>query len=649
MGGQLAYQINNISQDSCLNEIRVTDNINLSKYINFLVKINKKIVNEQNFSSYIENRKDAVEFYVKEISIYNILLKKEFSILIDTVSINNFLSGLTLNYTIIPTITKLIIIKEIFSFSPAKSEGLKEGNIVLCAKAKNNMFYLEGIGSIAHLIKIKSCFLIFYDILKDSIVEVDFEKYRSDVGALKLGFSVEEVDASHIYKMYEKKYESCLFIDNIFSNTSFNNKNKEEEINDEYKAMTCKDDKSLLNIKNYETNDFKVDNREYQSSSAKDRDEDITKNEEDDQNDKPILTTPSKSKINHTSITQNDNNGFQINYDLIELNINKSDLNSSKTDINLTSNSNRICTNSIPIVEIKTHNDNEESNNANKSEEIFYSNKENTHNSNTEIYSDINTQYMKKNSDNRSRNSNCSETSNNKPRSNRSSSNNIIVDIEKSNIRSSFIDTKHSIPNNNDTRGENLISPLIHSNDTQDSGLENINDNILLGNTTAKVHNNQYNLQNRLKDKYNKNLSIFNNLDNNFNLIQDNKPEKKELTSLMKNTSQEDILNNINSAYKFKDKKLIVNSNLEINNNKGSNEEIIFKPKPKLDFPEILTLNKKETSFSDIKESIINQNQHSETSIKLNYKAPFIVKSFNLNEKISLDSLYKSIKYSSLN
>ena len=232
MGGLQAYQITHISIDNIFTGIRLINNDSIVNYINFIVKVNKEQVDESIFK--------RVK-YVKELQLYNIIHKKEFTIIIDTMDVSLFLNGLSLYFCSIPNLINVLVTSELQTESNALKENVNIGDIILASNINDKCYFLEGIGSISVLIKRKQTVLIFYKLKEQKCIVVDFEKYRDNQNNLKLGFTAEVVNLELFLKdtstkiVYEEKDYAQLFeeavkisqnqANNLFINCSNNKEN----------------------------------------------------------------------------------------------------------------------------------------------------------------------------------------------------------------------------------------------------------------------------------------------------------------------------------------------------------------------------------------------------------------------------------------
>ena len=155
--------------------------------------------------------------------------------MIENTEVSVFLKGIKLNFTTIPYLNTILKIKSIEKMGVSEQVGLKENYIVLASLIKNQIFYLEGIGSISEMIKRKNCFLVFYDPYLDKIKEIDFEVYRNDVGILKLGFTVEQIDIKEFEFLNEsliRNLSDLSFNLNQFIGVNENSNSNEEKMNE---------------------------------------------------------------------------------------------------------------------------------------------------------------------------------------------------------------------------------------------------------------------------------------------------------------------------------------------------------------------------------------------------------------------------------
>ena len=270
MGGLQAYQITHISIDNIFTGIRLINNDSIVNYINFIVKVNKEQVDESIFK--------RVK-YVKELQLYNIIHKKEFTIIIDTMDVSLFLNGLSLYFCSIPNLINVLVTSELQTESNALKENVNIGDIILASNINDKCYFLEGIGSISVLIKRKQTVLIFYKLKEQKCIVVDFEKYRDNQNNLKLGFTAEVVNLELFLKdtstkiVYEEKDYAQLFeeavkisqnqANNLFINCSNNKENlnfnvvnpfstedqeeiKNEMISKDINEVTVEEEKSIF-------------------------------------------------------------------------------------------------------------------------------------------------------------------------------------------------------------------------------------------------------------------------------------------------------------------------------------------------------------------------------------------------------------------
>lgn len=224
MGGIQAFQIKSILKTNILNEINLVNNDKIIDYIFFIVKINKTQVEEKTFQK---------EQFIKHLTLYNIINKKEYNVMLDTINRNDFLNGLDLSFLVIPQLTSCLKVTSVSKDSVANKEEIEEGDLILGSNLNNKCFFLDGIGSLSMLIQRKQCCLLVYKESKKIVKDVNFEKYRVD-DRLKLGFIAEAMTFEELWNerrvvvSYEEKDYLKMYEDTVKLGRSLGSKDGNE-------------------------------------------------------------------------------------------------------------------------------------------------------------------------------------------------------------------------------------------------------------------------------------------------------------------------------------------------------------------------------------------------------------------------------------
>lgn len=290
MGGIQAYQIIQYTNESFMTEIRLINNATIVPYLFYIVKVNRKQVTEYTFTQ---------EKFVKEISVYNVLMKKDYTILIDPITIEEFKRNITLSYGLIPDIKEVMIVKEIFPNGLSHRLGVELNSIILGSVIKRNFFFLEGLESISVLLKRKQCNLTLYNPTSDLCYYIDYEKHRDENGQIKLGFQVELMTLEKFIsqkdkivqfeeKDYKMMYEEAVKVSQSQMSEVINNSTKNRE-NQEV------DNKQVEEIEKKNGNNDHIIEELDQKSEKLDIDEE--ENEIKQSESSPILQRKSENSI----------------------------------------------------------------------------------------------------------------------------------------------------------------------------------------------------------------------------------------------------------------------------------------------------------------------------------------------------------------
>lgn len=215
MGGIQAFHLIYINKDSILNDIILTNGDKISNIIYYIIKINKKQVSENTFIN---------EQFVKDITLYNILLKKEFTVMIDVVQTSEFISTISLEFSTIPVIKEVILTKELLNnskeidntkISLAGYLGLEIHDIIIASKVNNKVYFLEGLESISVLLKRKQCNLIAYNLSANICKELNFENYREKDEDIKLGFKADEINTAYYLQNYKDEKNNLNILNSV--------------------------------------------------------------------------------------------------------------------------------------------------------------------------------------------------------------------------------------------------------------------------------------------------------------------------------------------------------------------------------------------------------------------------------------------------
>lgn len=187
MGNAYALKIKKIDDMNILKDIIFGQDYKIVDYLYYITKINKY---------YVENfRKGTI---ISEFTILDILTRKEYNIVIERVEAGYFFDGLHYSLEEIPQkIDTVLFISTVIEGSTSYIHGVTAGNMILLG---NEQKYFRSFADIENEIVNKNARFIFYDFENKKIVEVDFEKFRSEEGELKMGFECQERGLDEVLK-----------------------------------------------------------------------------------------------------------------------------------------------------------------------------------------------------------------------------------------------------------------------------------------------------------------------------------------------------------------------------------------------------------------------------------------------------------------
>jgi hypothetical protein len=170
MGNALALKIHHIGDTNLLKTILFSDNQPIVPYIHYITKIN---------NYYPENiRKNLV---INQFTIFDILTRKEYVIRIERVESTLFFDRLSFTLDTVPIIQNFLLVTKVFNGSLAELKALKPHiNILLGLENE----YFTKFEDVEKAIKNKQNKFIFYDFLNEKIDLLDFntERYGDYLG-----------------------------------------------------------------------------------------------------------------------------------------------------------------------------------------------------------------------------------------------------------------------------------------------------------------------------------------------------------------------------------------------------------------------------------------------------------------------------------
>jgi hypothetical protein len=200
MGNVLAIKIHHIHDTSILKAILFSEDQKIVPYIHFITKIN---------NYYPENlRKGLV---IHEFTIFNILTRKDYVIRIERVESRLFFDGLVFTLDPIPHIQQFLQVTKVLDGSPAHLKALKPDNSIILGIENQ---YFSKFEEVDICLNKKEKKFLFYDFLQEkvNIIDFNFEGYGD-----YLGFECELKSIQEICNIIKnRKYENssknkCIF------------------------------------------------------------------------------------------------------------------------------------------------------------------------------------------------------------------------------------------------------------------------------------------------------------------------------------------------------------------------------------------------------------------------------------------------------
>lgn len=256
MGSSIALKILNIDSNELLKQTVFMDNKHLLPYLYFITRINKFFVEDF--------KQDQT---VKNFTIYNVITKKEYNIIIEPLQTEKFLKGLVYEASEYPNYYQALVVSDIEKGSLSEKCGVVKREMMLLGTTKKYLFQISEVGN--EIQKGNEEF-VFYNFKKDYVVVVNFKEQKEKEGNKDkggLGFELQEVDINNFYKyfLYEKQeQEEEGKMDNTVNEVNDNNSNKEiiSEDNKEVKD-TCQHEEVKKEDENNEIENIS-DNKEKQ-------------------------------------------------------------------------------------------------------------------------------------------------------------------------------------------------------------------------------------------------------------------------------------------------------------------------------------------------------------------------------------------------
>lgn len=256
MGSSIALKILNIDSNELLKQTVFMDNKHLLPYLYFITRINKFFVEDF--------KQDQT---VKNFTIYNVITKKEYNIIIEPLQTEKFLKGLVYEASEYPNYYQALVVSDIEKGSLSEKCGVVKREMMLLGTTKKYLFQISEVGN--EIQKGNEEF-VFYNFKKDYVVVVNFKEQKEKEGNKDkggLGFELQEVDINNFYKyfLYEKQeQEEEGKMDNTVNEVNDNNSNKEiiSEDNKEVKD-TCQHEEVKKEDENKEIENIS-DNKEKQ-------------------------------------------------------------------------------------------------------------------------------------------------------------------------------------------------------------------------------------------------------------------------------------------------------------------------------------------------------------------------------------------------
>jgi hypothetical protein len=198
------------------------DNKHLLPYLYFITRINKFFVEDF--------KQDQT---VKNFTIYNVITKKEYNIIIEPLQTEKFLKGLVYEASEYPNYYQALVVSDIEKGSLSEKCGIVKREMMLLGTTKKYLFQISEVGN--EIQKGNEEF-VFYNFKKDYVVVVNFKEKKEKEGNKDkggLGFELQEVDINNFYKyfLYEKQEEEEGKMDNgEVNNVNEVNDNSNKEI-----------------------------------------------------------------------------------------------------------------------------------------------------------------------------------------------------------------------------------------------------------------------------------------------------------------------------------------------------------------------------------------------------------------------------------
>ena len=338
MGSSIALKILNIDSNELLKQTVFMDNKHLLPYLYFITRINKFFVEDF--------KQDQT---VKNFTIYNVITKKEYNIIIEPLQTEKFLKGLVYEASEYPNYYQALVVSDIEKGSLSEKCGIVKREMMLLGTTKKYLFQISEVGN--EIQKGNEEF-VFYNFKKDYVVVVNFKEKKEKEGNKDkggLGFELQEVDINNFYKyfLYEKQEEE----EGKMDNGEVNNVN---EVNDNSnKEIISEDNKEIKDTCQHGEVKKEDENKEI---------ENINDNKEEQQHDVVEKLPQLQDVITENVVTPNDDiKDDKVNEEVINDNDNKEE-NIIKEEIKetITTNTNNICLdNNVQVNENKNENVNE--------------------------------------------------------------------------------------------------------------------------------------------------------------------------------------------------------------------------------------------------------------------------------------------------
>ena len=259
MGSSIALKILNIDSNELLKQTVFMDNKHLLPYLYFITRINKFFVEDF--------KQDQT---VKNFTIYNVITKKEYNIIIEPLQTEKFLKGLVYEASEYPNYYQALVVSDIEKGSLSEKCGVVKREMMLLGTTKKYLFQISEVGN--EIQKGNEEF-VFYNFKKDYVVVVNFKEQKEKEGNKDkggLGFELQEVDINNFYKyfLYEKQeQEEEGKMDNTVNEVNEVNNVNEVNDNNSNKEIISEDNKEVKDTCQHEEVKKEDENKEIENIS----------------------------------------------------------------------------------------------------------------------------------------------------------------------------------------------------------------------------------------------------------------------------------------------------------------------------------------------------------------------------------------------